>query len=364
VKTNTANILEIPKQRGKYGEGSIRQLAEDRWMISFYDREGRRRRKSYKTEAKARAALATATTLREAGKLDPHDAKVKVDALAESYKTYAANSAPKSYDWVELVWRVHLEPFFGGMLATRVTTDLVQEYIAERLKAGAKTSTVNREVAVLRAMFYLGAKSDPPKVLRVPRFPDKLREPNPRAGFVTEDQYAALQAKCKHGWLRALLALGYNYGFRKGELLGLRVSQIDLKARDIRLLPGTTKNDKGRTVKMTNEVYQLLAECVRGKGPEDAVFTWGNGRPVLDFRGAWRTLRESAGLPRLRVHDLRRSAVRRMVRRGISKHVAKKISGHVTDSVFDRYDIVDEQDLADAARKLESAPATPDNDKQ
>lgn len=46
--------------------------------------------------------------------------------------------------------------------------------------------------------------------------------------------------------------------------------------------------------------------------------------------------------------------MRRMVRRGVSKHVAKRISGHKTDSVFDRYDIVDEPDLVGAARKLES----------
>ena len=43
-----------------------------------------------------------------------------------------------------------------------------------------------------------------------------------------------------------------------------------------------------------------------------------------------------------------------MVRAGISKHVAKRISGHTTNSIFDRYDITDETDLADAARKLEA----------
>jgi integrase len=75
---------------------------------------------------------------------------------------------------------------------------------------------------------------------------------------------------------------------------------------------------------------------------------------VKEFRGAWEAMRTAAGLPDLLVHDMRRSAVRRMVRRGITKHVARRISGHATDAIFDCYDITDEADLADAARKLET----------
>jgi integrase len=353
MAANTA-ILEIPKQSGKYGEGGIRQLGPARWQISFYDTQGRRRRESFSTEAKAQKALTRALALRDSGKLDPREGRVKVDTLAEAYKTYAQNSAPRSYRWIELVWRVHLEPFFGGMLADRVTSDHLQQYIRERLAGEAATSTVNHELTVFKAMFNHGAKADPPKVARVPRFPEKLREPNPRSGFMNDEQYAALQSKAKYGWLRALLAVAYNFGFRKGELLGLRVSQIDLKARTIHLLPGTTKNDKGRAVVMTEDVFGLVAECVKGKKPGDHVFTWANGKPVTDFRRTWRTLAKKVELPDLIFHDLRRSAVRNMVRAGISKHVAKLISGHQTDSIFDRYDITDATDLADAARKLEA----------
>jgi integrase len=342
---------EIQK-RPEYGKGGIRELGPARWQISYYDDQGRRTRKSFSTEAKAKKALTTATTLREAGKLDPRDSRIKVDSLAASYKVYAANSAPKSYYWICLVWRVHLEPFFGGMLAARVDDDKIQDYIRERLDAEAATSTVNRELTVLRAMFNYAAKKD--KIDRVPRFPERLREPNPRANFVNDDEYAVLLSKCKYSWLRALLAVAYNFGFRKGELLGLRVAQVDLKNRTIHLLPGSTKNDKGRAVVMTAEVAELISECVKGKQPGDAVFTWANGKPVTDFRRTWHTLAKKAGFPGLLLHDMRRSAIRNMMRGGISKTVAKKISGHTTDSVFDRYDITDETDLVEAAQKIEA----------
>jgi integrase len=163
-------------------------------------------------------------------------------------------------------------------------------------------------------MYRRGMLSDPPKVNRVPRFPAKLREPNPRSGFVIDDQYRALMAKILYAWLRALLAVAYNSGFRKGELAGFRVSQIDLKARTIHLLPGTAKSDKGRKVVMTDEVFGLISECARGKLPGDAVFTWADGTPVNDSRRTWRTLARKAGFPDLLLHDMGRSAIRNMMR--------------------------------------------------
>ena len=84
--------------------------------------------------------------------------------------------------------------------------------------------------------------------------------------------------------LRAILAAAYTFGFRRSELLRLRVRQVDLLARTIHLDAGTTKNDDGRTVKMTQEVWELLAPCVRDKEPDDHVFTRAGNAPVLDLQ--------------------------------------------------------------------------------
>jgi len=127
--------------------------------------------------------------------------------------------------------------------------------------------------------------------------------------------------------------ISYRYGWRKGELR-LRVRQADFAANTLRL--DRSKNGEGREVTMTPTIRLLLAECARGKGPDDFLFTRA-GAPVRDFRVAWSKLTAAAGVPDLKLHDLRRTAVRNMVRAGTPEKVAMTVSGHKTRSVFERY---------------------------
>lgn len=252
-------------------------------------------------------------------------------------------------------WDLHLKPFFGHRRAVQVGTDLLARYVIERQETGAANATINRELACLKRMFNLGAQASPPKVHRVPKFP-RLTERNVRTGFVEDCDYGKLAEACSGigVWMRALFESAYNYGWRVSELLNLKVRQIDLLRGTIRLNSGETKNDDGRLVVMTGGVRQLLTECAAGKKQDDRVFTRIGNEPVRDFRAAWTKAREQAGLPKLLFHDLRRTAVRNMVRSGIPEVVAMRISGHKTRAIFDRYNIVSESDLKDAARKLEN----------
>ena len=85
----------------------------------------------------------------------------------------------------------------------------------------------------------------------------------------------------------------------------------------------------------------------------DLVFHRG-GRSLGDFRKVWASACRKAGVAGRLVHDLRRSAVRNLVRAGVSEHVAMSVTGHRTRSVFDRYNITDENDLRDTALKVQA----------
>ena len=132
------------------------------------------------------------------------------------------------------------------------------------------------------------------------------------------------------------------------------------------LEPGTTKNRDGRMFKYAelDEVRAAIEglwtrhEALEATGIlTPLVFCRRQGQAIRTFWKRWTTACEGAGCPGRIPHDFRRTAVRNLNRAGVPETVAMKITGHKTRSVFDRYDITSEEDLADASRKLQALAA-------
>ena len=181
-------------------------------------------------------------------------------AVTDLFKPYMvdfANRGGRNQRRWHLAWK-HLQPVFGQVPVNEVTTARINEYISIRKAIGRSNGTVNRELTLLKAMFRFGAKQTPAMVERLPAFPARLKESAPRKGFVTDEQYKALGSNAKELWLRTLIACAYSFGFRKGEMLNLRVRQVDLLERWLELETDSTKNGEPRKVRMTTEVYELI----------------------------------------------------------------------------------------------------------
>jgi integrase len=348
------------------GTGSVFQFKGcGIWYVKYY-RGGAAVRESSHSEKQKVAEKLLARRLAEISTdtyIEPADRKVTIDELYSGLLADYRNNDMASLEGAEQRWQRptidgedvpppgRLKQHFGGIRALAVTTEKLNRYVAWCREQELSNATINRDLSALRRAFNLAHKAG--RIQKVPSFPH-LKESAPRSGFVEEADYNRLAKNARELWLRALLATAYSFGFRKSELLGLRVRQGDFLNRSIRLNAGETKSGDGRVVRMTGDVFVLLQACAVGKTAEDFVFTRNDGKPVLDFRERWEQLTTAAGCARLLFHDLRRSAVRNMVRRGVPETVAMKISGHKTRAVFDRYNVTSEADLADAARKIEA----------
>lgn len=352
-----------PKYRDKNGE-----LVESQVYWVKYYKDGKPLRESTKTADYDEAVTFLAGRVADVTKgKNPNIQlnRVRFKDLSEDFLSDYRINGKKSLERAEIS-AAHLKDFFGDkMLVIELDTSRVRKYIVHRLSVeevdgktvkGAANATINRELAALKRMLNLGAKCTPPKVDRVPYIP-MLKESNVRKGFFEKSDFVSLR-EALPAYLRPMVTFAYKTGWRKGEVTDLKWSEVDLNNETVRLNPGETKNEKGRTVYLDTELQDIFADLWQarkesGKLTEHVFLNeTGTGR-IKDFRGSWDAACIEAGMPGKLPHDLRRTAVRNMIRANTPEVVAMKISGHKTRSVFDRYNIVSEEDLKQAALRQE-----------
>ena len=186
------------------------------------------------------------------------------------------------------------------------------------------------------------------------------RVENARQGFFEEAEFEAL-LKNLPPHVATLVTFLFLSGWRLGEALGLTWNQVDFRAGVVRLEPGTTKNDEGRTFPFSvlsrfeavlRQQRELTTKVERATGQIVPLVFHRDGKPLGDLRRPWKKACKAIGLPNRIMHDFRRTAVRNLERAGVPRSVAMKLTGHKTESVYRRYAIVSEADLKEGVAKL------------
>jgi integrase len=374
---------------GSHGQGSLAKFSDGPNWISIYCVRGKEHRQSTGTADLKIARRVHKQRLDELA-LDrqglrkfvaPMAQRVTVTELLDDYTEDARLREVKSLEKM----LAHMKPIrahFGPLRSADVTADVVDRYIAGRLAAKKSNATVNRGVVILATAFKLAHRRGMVTTVPVIR---KLPETNVRRVFYDRHEFERAVAAAPE-YLRDALRFFYATGWRKQEVVGLKWNMVDLAAGTITL--PTSKNTRGRMLALAGDLVALmkrresdrLVETPDGGVKISEYVFHRQGQPLGDFKRAWATARIKAGLasvvkdasgkvvtkkdgtPRYAfektIHDFRRTAARNLSRAGVRRDVAKSITGHLTDSMFSRYNITDEGDLREGMEKVSAYVAT------
>lgn len=368
------------------GEGRIFRRKGSPYCWAAYYRNGKEIRESTRTtdEGKARRFLKKKldelAAEREAGKpfLTPAARRITVDALLD-----ALEADCRLQDKGDP--RFHLRAVretLGHRRAVEVSTADVDRQIERWLEDGCAPGTVNRRTGLLARAYRLalrrGQLADPPYIRRLSEIG---RE---RQGYVEHHDFERLVAALP-GYLQDFTRMAFICGLRKGALASLRWSDV---GQDVILLRAeNSKNRKPQTIPLEGDLGSIverrraaaLIPLAKGQMQLSEFVFHRAGRPIGNIRKAWelgcvksalgelvcQACGQSVGshaCPQCKVptryrgllfHDLRRSAVRNLIRAGTPERVAMEITGHRTRAVFDRYAIVNEAQKQEALRKTQ-----------
>lgn len=175
---------------------------------------------------------------------------------------------------------------------------------------------------------------------------------NVRKGFISVAEFNSLLEKIPDPNVRDIVDFLYNSGWRSAEAKAFEWSWID--GNMIRLPAEHSKSKKARALPLTGALMDVIERRKKSRRLDCPYVFHRNGRPIKSFRKRFKVAAKEIGYPDLLPHDMGRSAVRNFRRAGLSEHEGMKLSGHRTDSVYRRYDIVSDEDMTEAMERVQA----------
>ena len=239
---------------------------------------------------------------------------------------------------------LRLEPFFAGHVLAKLKRSDVREYIARRKAQGVKNATINRETGLLSAAIN-HARTQWDWDISNPAQSMRLREDQPRERYLTPEEAVRLLATAKKQHraphMADLLTVAMFTGCRRGELLGLEWSRVDLKANVLRLGGKDTKSGKARLVPLVDEAREALLSRFRYRAstcPDSPwVFCTKAGKRIAGIKTGFSRACLGAAIEGMRFHDLRHTAASWMVQRGVPIEYVAYVLGHSSKRMTERY---------------------------
>lgn len=357
-----------PGEKRSYGLGRVfNRPASPNWYVAYMVNGEEKKESSKSTKRSVAVELLRRRQTEIEGGVFVANRRATVsdlmDLLEEDYRNEDRKSLKDVMDRVDL----HVRPYFGPMLAIRVTKRTIEAYkklrqdqVSSRGKPPS-TATINRELSALKRAFNLGLDEEPPLVRRVPKIKN-FKEPKARQGFFEDADFTRFYP-CLPQWMKPVATFAYETSCRFEEIVSIRWEQVDLQNGFVRM--PQTKNGQPRTIPLQLgdlwKIVRFLHEQRQGSASTSPWVFSREGKRITHsvLYKAWITACKAAdlwdsenGRHTKIFHDFRRTACRNMRRAGLSESEIMLVGGWKTASVFRRYNIINEEDLRRAAEKV------------
>jgi integrase len=320
--------------------GRVFKRSSTYWIA--FSHKGKEYRHSAKTEKKREAENLLAFYLGKCvrGEFKGFVEETEVYTIAEMLEDLVNDCEQRQLRAIDtLKFRVRpLRKELGARVASELTERQIDLYVKQR-RTKVMPATLQCELAYLKQGFRLAKRKH--LVTDIPDIPS-ITVQNARQGFFEAEAFERVVAFLPD-YVKDVARFSYYTGWRKREVLSLEWRFIEDDV--LRLPPELSKNKDGRVLILTGVLADIIE---RRRVARLDLLPWifhRKGKRMLGFLHVWKKACTLAGVPDRHYHDSRRTAVRNLTRAGVPEKIAMTITGHKTRAVFDRYNIVNEDDI-------------------
>ena len=313
------------------------------WWVSYTDASGKRVRRSTETTDRKEAEALKAKWKLEAYKVKQWDATpdVSFEDLMVAYLN--ATKLKRSHER-DLHSTKRLREVFAGRSMHQLKGSDIESYKIHRCAQGAEPATINKELGLLSSAIAFANRLNDWN-LQNPVKGKKLAEPEGRLRWLDRIEAsrlieaARLEPAAPH--LPDFILLALNTGCRRGELLGLEWTRIDLEARLIYLEAIHQKNGRRGSVPLNDDAHRAILERARFRAkhcPESPwVFCDTAGNRIQSIKRSFGTACRRAGIEDFHIHDLRHTCAAWLVQAGVPLLQVRDLLRHSTVKMTERY---------------------------
>lgn len=290
------------------------------------------------------------------GRLNPAKERKspRLDAFGAEYLAWVkTNRKPETCRRVTRAVQ-NLTEFFSTKKLSELTPWHLEQYKKARKEAGLAPSSVNLELAVIKALLRKAQEwgklaEHPGRDVRL------LKAPQGKTRFLSEEEEAAILTACSPA-LRRIVQAGLLTGFRRQELTSLRPEDVDPERGLVSVAACYAKTGESRTLPMSARLKTIVQETLAIRGNAPRVFLKDTGEPwtANAFTKAFTVACRRAGIEALSPHVLRHTFASRLVMAGVDLRTVQELMGHKSITMTLRYTHLSPSHKRAAVEALES----------